>query len=98
MEDYGLIVHCQKILFRLAVKTNRYLHPAHLALTPSDAAFTTTHPERGAESYPTELQHVPSLRAVSQTPPARRNFLHAQISCTHNAHTKYAILKDPTAE
>ena len=31
----------------LAVKTNRNLHPAHLALTLSDAAFTSTHPERG---------------------------------------------------
>jgi hypothetical protein len=31
----------------LAAKTNRNLHPAHLALTPSDAAFTGTRPERG---------------------------------------------------
>jgi len=31
----------------LAIKKNRNLHPAHLALTPSNAAFTSTHPERG---------------------------------------------------
>jgi hypothetical protein len=31
----------------LAVKDNRNLDPAPSSLTPSDAAFTTTHPKRG---------------------------------------------------
>jgi hypothetical protein len=32
---------------RLSMKKNKNLHRPHLALTPSDAAFTSTHPERG---------------------------------------------------
>jgi hypothetical protein len=31
----------------LALKRNRNLHRADFPLTPSDAAFTSTHPERG---------------------------------------------------
>jgi len=36
-----------QILLLLAGEKNRNLHRAHFLLTPSDAAFTSTHPERG---------------------------------------------------
>jgi hypothetical protein len=43
------MVSSGRISVILADKTNRNLHPGHLALTPSDAAFTSTHPAAACE-------------------------------------------------